>query len=179
MKKLTTVLFAASIAVASTAASAWGWGNNGYNDGWGDGYGDGDFYGDFGFSMHMSGHGHGRGYGRGYNGYRGYDGYGYGPYGYVPYGYVPVQPAVELTEEQQKAMAEQQAKHIAEVVTRIGQQRQRIRQHPEHGLDDHEANIQHHAGGKGPIVIGRRVVVMVVDVAVQGCRTYCALNRPW
>ena len=44
MKKISTVLFAASIAVASTAASAWGWGpfgnngyNNGYNDGWGDG----------------------------------------------------------------------------------------------------------------------------------------------
>jgi hypothetical protein len=41
-------------------------------------------------------------------------GYGYGyapPYGYAPYGYgVPVQPPVQLTDEQRKAMQEQQAK---------------------------------------------------------------------
>ena len=41
-------------------------------------------------------------------------GYGYGyapPYGYAPYGYgVPVQPPAQLTEEQVKAMQEQQAK---------------------------------------------------------------------
>ena len=39
-------------------------------------------------------------------------GYGYAPpYGYAPYGYgVPVQPPVQLTEEQIKAMQEQQAK---------------------------------------------------------------------
>jgi hypothetical protein len=38
--------------------------------------------------------------------------YGYGsPYGYAPYGYgVPVQPPVQLTDEQIKAMQEQQAK---------------------------------------------------------------------
>ena len=40
--------------------------------------------------------------------------YGYGylpPYGYAPYGYgVPVQPPVQLTEEQVKAMQEQQAR---------------------------------------------------------------------
>ena len=117
MNKLSTALFAATIAVASTAASAWGWGDNGYNnyngynDGYGSGYGDGDFDGDFGFSMNMSGRGSGRGYGNGYNGYRGNNGYGYGnaPYGYAPYG---AAPAVEMTEEQQKAMADQQAKHI-------------------------------------------------------------------
>jgi hypothetical protein len=99
MKKISTVLFAASIAVASTAASAWGWGpfgNNGYNDynnnGWGDGYGDGDFDGDFGFNMSGSSRAHGRGYGNGRNSYRGYNGYGYAPYGYgyAPYGYAPV-----------------------------------------------------------------------------------------
>ena len=74
MKKISTVLFAATIAVASTAASAWGWGpfgNNGYNDynnsGWGDGYGDGDFDGDFGFNMSGSSRAHGRGYGQGRN----------------------------------------------------------------------------------------------------------------
>ena len=40
------------------------------------------------------------------------DGYGYvPPYGYAPYGYgVPVQPPVQLTAEQIKAMQEQQAK---------------------------------------------------------------------
>jgi hypothetical protein len=39
-------------------------------------------------------------------------GYGYAaPYGYAPYGYgVPVQPPVQLTDEQIKAMQEQQAK---------------------------------------------------------------------
>jgi hypothetical protein len=41
-------------------------------------------------------------------------GYGYGyapPYGYAPYGYgVPVQPPVQLTDEQVKAMQEQQAR---------------------------------------------------------------------
>jgi hypothetical protein len=37
--------------------------------------------------------------------------YGYAPYGYAPYGYgVPVQPPVQLTAEQVKAMQEQQAK---------------------------------------------------------------------
>ena len=90
MKKISTVLFAATIAVASTAASAWGWGNNGYNDGYGDGYGDGEFDGNFGFSMGGSARGSGRGYGNGYNGYRGHNGYGYAPYGYAPYGYAPV-----------------------------------------------------------------------------------------
>ena len=109
MKNLSIALFAATIAVASTAASAWGWGNNGYNDGYGNGYGDGAFDGDFGFNMNMSARGHGRGYGNGYNGYRGYNGYGYAPYGY---GYAPVQPAVEMTEEQQKAIADQQAQYI-------------------------------------------------------------------
>ena len=34
MKKISTLIFAASIAVASTAASAWGFGNNGYNNGY-------------------------------------------------------------------------------------------------------------------------------------------------
>jgi hypothetical protein len=42
------------------------------------------------------------------------NGYGYGyapPYGYAPYGYgVPVQPPAQLTEDQIKAMQEQQAK---------------------------------------------------------------------
>ena len=39
-------------------------------------------------------------------------GYGYAPpYGYAPYGYgVPVQPPVQLTDEQRKAMQEQQTK---------------------------------------------------------------------
>jgi hypothetical protein len=63
--------------------------------------------------MNFSGRGHGRGHGRGY-GY-GYDHpyYGYAPYGYSPYGYgVPVAPAVGLTEEQQKAIADQQAQMI-------------------------------------------------------------------
>jgi hypothetical protein len=111
MKKIALVITAATIAVASTAASAWGWGDNGYNNGWGDGFGDGagDFDGDFGFGMNMSGRGHGRGYGNGYNGYRGYNGYGYAPYGYAPYGVAPIQPAVEMTEEQKQAIADQQA----------------------------------------------------------------------
>jgi hypothetical protein len=38
-------------------------------------------------------------------------GYGYAPYGYAPYGYgVPVQPPVQLTDEQIKAMQEQQTR---------------------------------------------------------------------
>ena len=100
MKTISTVLFAATIAVASTAASAWGWGNNGYNNGYGNGYGDGsgDFDGDasFGFNMSGSASGRGRGYGNGYNGYRGYNGYGYAPYG-APYGYAPVAAPVAAT----------------------------------------------------------------------------------
>ena len=91
MKTLATLISAATLAVASTAASAWGWGPfgngyDGYNNGWGDGYGDFDG----GFSMNFSGRGHGRGHGRGY-GY-GYDApyYGYAPYGVAPYGFAPV-----------------------------------------------------------------------------------------
>ena len=113
MKKIAIVISAVTIAVASTAASAWGWGNNGYNgNNNGNGYGDGagEFDGDFGFSMNMSGRGNGRGNGNGYNGYNGQNGYGYAPYGYAPYGYgAPVAPAVEMTEDQKKAVADQQA----------------------------------------------------------------------
>ena len=124
MKKIATVISAASLAVISASASAWGWGDNGYNNGWGNnGFGDGDFDGDFGFSMNAHGSGHGRGYG--YNDYRGYNGYGpygYAPYGYAPYGYgVPVAPAVEMTEEQKKAIADQQAK-LAEDMQKAQQQ---------------------------------------------------------
>ena len=114
MKKIATVLSAASLAVISASVSAWGWGDNGYNNGWGNnGYGDGDFDGDFGFNMNFSGHGNGRGYGNGYNGYNGQNGYGYAPYGYAPYG-APVAPAI-MTEEQQKAIADQQAKYIEDM----------------------------------------------------------------
>jgi hypothetical protein len=123
MKKIATVISAVTIAVASTAVSAWGWGDNGYNNGYqngnGNGYGDGagDFDGDFGFSMNMSGRGHGRGQGNGYNGYNGNNGYGYAPYGYgyAPYGAAPVQPAVELTEEEKKVIADQQAKYVEDM----------------------------------------------------------------
>jgi hypothetical protein len=80
MKKIATVISAATLAVASASAFAWGgwgpWGDSGYGDGWGDGWGDGS--GDFNMSFSGGGHGYGRGYGRGYgNGY----GYGYGGYG--------------------------------------------------------------------------------------------------
>jgi hypothetical protein len=116
MKKIATVISAASLAVVSASVSAWGWGDNGWgNNGWGDGFGDGAFDGDFGFSMGGHASGRGRGYGRGYGHNRYYDGYGYGPYGYgyAPYGYgVPVQPPVQLTEEQQQTIADQQAKAI-------------------------------------------------------------------
>jgi hypothetical protein len=122
MKKIALVISAATIVVASTAASAWGWGNNGYNNGYngyndGYGYGDGDFDADanFGFSMGGSASGRGRGYGNGYNGYRGYNGYGYAPYGYAPYGVAPIQPAVEMTEEQKQAIADQQAKYAEDM----------------------------------------------------------------
>ena len=40
MKKIVTVISAATLAVASASASAWGWGpwgDSGYGDGWGDG----------------------------------------------------------------------------------------------------------------------------------------------
>ena len=41
----------------------------------------------------------------------GYPYYGYAPYGYAPYGYgVPVQPPAQLTEEQRKALQDQQAR---------------------------------------------------------------------
>jgi len=113
MKTLATFISAAALTVASASVSAWGWGpfGNGYN-GSNDGYGDGDF--DGGFSMNFSGHGSGRGNGRGYGRGYGYDapyGYGHAPYGAGPYGYgVPVNPAVELTDEQKQAIADQQAK---------------------------------------------------------------------
>ncbi len=110
MKKIALTMTAATIAIASTAVSAWGWNDNGYNNGWGDGFGDGDF--DGGFSMNFSGRASGRGHGRGYNSYNGYNGYG-PSYGYAPYGYgapvAPIAPAVEMTEEQKKAIADQQA----------------------------------------------------------------------
>ena len=98
MKTLATLISAATLAVASTAASAWGWGpfGNGY-DGYNSGYGDGDFDGGFSmnFSGRASGRGHGRGYGRGY----GYDApyYGYAPYGYAPV-VAPVAPLAADTE---------------------------------------------------------------------------------
>jgi hypothetical protein len=113
MKKIATVISAASLAVVSASVSAWGWGDNGYNNGSGNGFGDGAFDGDFGFNMNFSGRGNGRGYGNGYNGYNGNNGYGYAPYGHAPYG-APVGPAV-LTEEQQKAIADQQAKYIEDM----------------------------------------------------------------
>jgi len=94
MKTLSTVITAAALVVASTAASAWGFGpfgNNGYNNGYGNGAGDGEFDGDFGFSMNMSGRGNGRGTGNGYNSYNGRNGYGYAPYGYAPVA-APVAP---------------------------------------------------------------------------------------
>jgi len=107
MNKIATIISAASLAVVSVSASAWGWGDNGFGDGWGDGWADG------GFNFNMSASGHGHGYGRGYNHY--YD--GYGPYyGYAPYGYgFPVQPAVELTDEQKQAIADQQARFAADM----------------------------------------------------------------
>jgi len=125
MKKIAILASAVTVAVASTAASAWGWGDNGYNDGYGngygngygDGYGSGDFDADasFGFSMGGSASGRGRGYGNGYNGYRGHNGYGYAPYGVAPYGYAPVQPAVQMTDEEKKVIADQQAKYMEDM----------------------------------------------------------------
>ena len=80
MKTISTTITAAVLVVASTAASAWGFGNNGY----GNGAADGEFDGDFSFGMNFSGRGNGRGSSR-YNDYN-----GYAPYGYAPYGYAPV-----------------------------------------------------------------------------------------
>jgi hypothetical protein len=97
MNKLSTLVAAAGLALATGSASAW-WGpwNHGYNnyDGWGDGVG--DVFGDTDFSMNFSGRGSGRGYGRGYGYDRYYGGYapyyGHGPYGYgaAPYYGAPV-----------------------------------------------------------------------------------------
>ena len=73
MKTFATLISAATLAVASTAATAfWGGGPGGYGNEWGPF--DGDGFGDFNMSMS----GGGRGFGRGYNRYRDY--YGYGPY---------------------------------------------------------------------------------------------------
>ena len=112
MKKMTTLITAVTLAIASTAASAWGWGDNGSNNGFGNGngngYGDGEMDGNFGFNMNFSG----RGNGSGSNSYNGYNGYN-GNNGYAPYGYgVPVTPAVEMTDEQKKAVADQQAQYL-------------------------------------------------------------------
>ena len=78
MKTVTTLISAATLAVASTAATAfWGGGPGGYGNEWGPF--DGDGFGDF--NMSMSGGGRGHGYGRGYGYGYGYPYYGYGPYG--------------------------------------------------------------------------------------------------
>jgi len=101
MKTMTTALTAVTLAVASTAALAWGWDNNGYNDGWGNATGS-----KAGTTLN--------GYGYAPYGF-GYAPYGYAPYGYAPYGYgVPVAP-VEMTEEQKQAIADQQAKFIEDM----------------------------------------------------------------
>jgi len=86
MKKIATVLAATSLAVISASASAWGWGDSNLgND-------------------------------ERNNPYYGYGAHRYAPYPYAPYGYgvpaMPVAPAVELTEEQKQAIAEQQAREI-------------------------------------------------------------------
>ena len=109
MKTIATMISAASLAVASASALAWGWGDNGWSDGWGDGWADGGSN----FNMNAGGYGHG------YNHY--YD--GYGPYyGYAPYGYVaPFPPAAALTEEQKQAIADQQAR-FAEDMKKAQQQ---------------------------------------------------------
>jgi len=78
MKKIATVISAASLAVISASASAWGWGDGGY-----------------GYAPYAPAP------------------YGYAPYAYAPYGYgMPVAPAVEMTDEQKQAIADQQAKAI-------------------------------------------------------------------
>lgn len=94
MKKITTAVAAATLAVASVSANAWvGWGPfDGFGDGWGDGH--------FDMSFRMGGGARSSLYGYGYN----------APYWAAPYygyGYAPFALAA-TTEEAQKAMAEQQ-----------------------------------------------------------------------
>jgi hypothetical protein len=69
--------------------------------------------------------------------------------------------------EQAGAPGEQQAEHIAQVMTGIGQQSQRRGQQPEDGLDNHKKYIQNHSDRERPGVIRWIVVVMVVIVGAH------------
>ena len=130
MKIAKLAAVAALIAVSTTASAWWGggpWGGSGWDNNYNRGYGrthgwgntTGDFLGDAAgagdFSMNMSGrartnmrgyadgYGYGDGWGRGYNHSAPYWG------GHAPYGYgAPYAAAPQMSEEQQKAMAEQQ-----------------------------------------------------------------------
>ena len=83
MKKLATVISAASLAIVAVSASAWVWGESKSGD-------DGN-----------------------YNRIYGVD--GYPVYGYAPFGYgAPFAPAAGMTEEQKKAIADQQAAMAAQ-----------------------------------------------------------------
>jgi hypothetical protein len=90
MNTFATAISAATLALAASAAYAWGWPPLGYasNEGW---------------DVSETGEGSGTLF-KG----NGYPNYGYG---YMPYGYgAPLPPALELTDEQKQAVADQQAR---------------------------------------------------------------------
>jgi hypothetical protein len=62
----------------------------------------------------------------------GYPYYGYAPYAYAPYGYgVPMQAPAQLTDEQRKAMQDQQARALEYMQTMQRQMAQYYAEHPD------------------------------------------------
>jgi hypothetical protein len=57
---------------------------------------------------------------------------------------------------------EQQPEHVAQVVRRVRDQGHRVRQHPEHRLDHHEAEVEPYADAEGRAGDRHRVVVTTV-----------------
>jgi hypothetical protein len=47
----------------------------------------------------------------------------------------------------------QQPEHVAQVVPRVRQQRQRVRGDAEPGLDDHEADVERHGEREDAVVV--------------------------
>ena len=64
------------------------------------------------------------------------------------------------------APGQQQPQDIAQIVPGVGDEGDRVRQHAENDLRDHERDVEHGRDGEGSAEIRRRVAVAVIVVAV-------------
>jgi hypothetical protein len=63
------------------------------------------------------------------------------------------------------APGQQQPQDIAQIVPGVGDEGDRVRQHAENDLRDHERDVEHGRDGEGSAEIRRRVAVAVIVVA--------------